>query len=63
MGIGLITFFSAIPIVFRLEPSIVYFAPDVGTEQCVQGLIDGLSASGFEEGENLEIRARTLKGK
>jgi ABC-type uncharacterized transport system substrate-binding protein len=34
----------------------VYYAPGIATEECVQGLIDGLKASGFEEGKNLEVR-------
>ena len=45
-----------------VKAAIVYFARDVGTDQCVQGLIDGLSASGFEEGKNLEIRRADAQG-
>jgi len=37
------------------KAAIVYYARDVGTDMCVQGLIDGLKASGLEEGRNLEI--------
>jgi putative ABC transport system substrate-binding protein len=40
----------------------VYFARDIGTDQCVQGLIDGLKASGFEEGRNLEVRRTDAQG-
>jgi putative ABC transport system substrate-binding protein len=42
--------------------AIVYFAPDVGTDMCVQGLIDGLKASSFEEGKNLEVRITSAQG-
>jgi len=38
------------------KAAIVYYFRDVGTDMCVQGLIDGLKASGLEEGRNLEIR-------
>jgi ABC-type uncharacterized transport system substrate-binding protein len=39
-----------------MKAAIVYYAPGVATEECVQGLIDGLKVSGFEEGKNLEVR-------
>jgi putative tryptophan/tyrosine transport system substrate-binding protein len=39
-----------------MKAAIVYYAPGVATEECVQGLIDGLKESGFEEGKNLEVR-------
>jgi len=39
-----------------MKAAIVYYAPGIATEECVQGLIDGLKASGFEEGKNLEVR-------
>jgi putative tryptophan/tyrosine transport system substrate-binding protein len=45
-----------------VKAAIVYFARDVGTDQCIQGLIDGLKASGFEEGKNLEIRRADAQG-
>jgi putative tryptophan/tyrosine transport system substrate-binding protein len=45
-----------------VKAAIVYFARSVGTDQCVQGLIDGLKASGFEEGKNLEIRRADAQG-
>jgi putative ABC transport system substrate-binding protein len=45
-----------------VKAAIVYFARDVGTDQCVQGLIDGLKASGFDEGKNLEIRRADAQG-
>src|SRR6202142_2772891 len=45
-----------------IKAAIVYFARDVGTDQCVQGLIDGLKASGFEEGKNLEVRRADAQG-
>ena len=40
----------------------MYFAPDVGTDMCVQGLLDGLKASGFETGKNLEVRITSAQG-
>ena len=39
-----------------MKAAIVYYAPGIATEECVQGLIDGLKANGFEEGRNLEVR-------
>jgi putative ABC transport system substrate-binding protein len=45
-----------------VKAAIVYFARDVGTDQCVQGLIDGLKASGFDEGRNLEVRRADAQG-
>ena len=44
------------------KAAIVYFAPDVGTDMCVQGLIDGLKASGFEQGKNLEVHITSAQG-
>ena len=77
LGLGLIALFSAILLVSDLshrnaasaagksrtyKTAIVYFAPDIGTDMCVQGLIDGLKASGFEEGRNLEVRITSAQG-
>jgi len=45
-----------------LKAAIVYFARDVGTDMCIQGLIDGLKASGFDEGKNLEVRRADAQG-
>jgi putative ABC transport system substrate-binding protein len=45
-----------------VKAAIVYFARDVGTDQCVQGLIEGLKASGFDEGKNLEVRRADAQG-
>ena len=45
-----------------VKAAIVYFARDVGTDRCVQGLIDGLKASGFDEGRNLEVRRADAQG-
>jgi ABC-type uncharacterized transport system substrate-binding protein len=39
-----------------MKAVIVYYAPGIATEECVQGLLDGLQESGFEEGRNLEVR-------
>lgn len=44
------------------KAAIVYFARDVSTDMCVQGLIDGLKASGFEQGKNLEVRIADSQG-
>jgi ABC-type uncharacterized transport system substrate-binding protein len=44
------------------KAAIVYFARDIGTDQCAQGLIDGLKASGFDEGKNLEVRRADAQG-
>ena len=46
----------------KFKAAIVYFARECGTDQCVQGLIDGLKASGFEEGKNLEVRRADAQG-
>ena len=45
-----------------VKAAIVYFARSVGTDLCVQGLIDGLKSSGFEEGKNLEVRLADAQG-
>jgi putative ABC transport system substrate-binding protein len=45
-----------------VKTAIVYFARDIGTDLCVQGLIDGLKASGFVEGKNLEVRQADAQG-
>lgn len=45
-----------------VKVAIVYFARDVGTDMCVQGLIDGLKANGFDEGKNLEVRRADAQG-
>ena len=44
------------------KAAIVYFNRDVGTDLCVQGLVDGLKASGFDEGKNLEVRRVDAQG-
>ena len=44
------------------KAAIVYFARDAGTDLCVQGLIDGLKASGLEEGKNVEIARADAQG-
>src|SRR5271169_5267169 len=44
------------------KTAIVYFNRDTGTDLCVQGLIDGLKASGIEEGKNLEVRRVDAQG-
>lgn len=32
------------------------FAPDPAADRCIQGVLDGMRALGFEEGKNLEVR-------
>ena len=44
------------------KAGVVYFARDIGTDLCVQGLIDGLRASGLEEGKNLEVSRSDAQG-
>lgn len=44
------------------KAGVVYFARDIGTDLCVQGLIDGLRASGLEEGKNLEVQRADAQG-
>ena len=39
----------------KFKAAIVYYAQSVSTDECVNGLLDGLKASGLEEGKNLEI--------
>ena len=39
----------------KFKAAIVYYAHSVSNDYCVNGLIDGLKASGFEEGKNLEV--------
>ena len=46
----------------NFKAAVVYFSRSVGTDQCVQGLIDGLKASGFDEGKNLEVRRADAQG-
>lgn len=44
------------------KAAIVYYARSVTIDLCVQGLIDGLKSSGFEEGRNLEISRGDAQG-
>ncbi len=46
----------------HFKVGLVYFAPDPGADICMQGLLDGLRALGFVEGENLEIRRAHAQG-
>lgn len=46
----------------RFKAGVVYFARDIGTDLCVQGMVDGLRASGFEEGRNLEVHRSDAQG-
>jgi putative ABC transport system substrate-binding protein len=45
-----------------VKAAIVYFARNVGIDMCVQGLVDGLQAGGFEAGKNLEVRRADAQG-
>lgn len=45
---------------FRI--GIVYFGPDPVVESGIQGFLDGLSALGFKEGKNLEVRKTHAQG-
>jgi putative tryptophan/tyrosine transport system substrate-binding protein len=45
-----------------VKTAIVYYARGAATDLCVQGLIDGLKASGFEEGRNLEVHRADAQG-
>ena len=36
--------------------AIAGFAPDPAADRCIQGVLDGMRALGFEEGKNLEVR-------
>jgi ABC-type uncharacterized transport system substrate-binding protein len=46
----------------RFKAAIVYYAHSVTNDYCVNGLLDGLKASGFEEGNNLEIVRADAQG-
>ena len=46
----------------KFKAAIVYFAHNVGNDYCVNGLLDGLKASGLEEGKNLEIVRADAQG-
>jgi ABC-type uncharacterized transport system substrate-binding protein len=46
----------------KFKAAIVYLAPGVSTELCVQGLLDGLESSGVSEGKNLEIVRADAQG-
>lgn len=41
---------------------IAYFAPDPGTDLCLQGLFDGLKGMGFAEGKNLTVQKAHANG-
>ena len=45
------------------KAAIVYFNRDVGTDLCVQGLIDGLESSGFEEARTSKSSAPMHRAK
>ena len=46
----------------KFKAAIVYYAHGVTNDYCVNGLLDGLKASGFEEGKNLEIVRADAQG-
>jgi putative tryptophan/tyrosine transport system substrate-binding protein len=45
-----------------IKAGVVYFTRDVGTDLCVQGMLDGLRDSGFVEGKNLEVHRSDAQG-
>ncbi|MEY2746756.1 MAG: hypothetical protein RL112_1798, partial [Planctomycetota bacterium] len=42
--------------------AIAYFGPEQTVEECIEGLLGGLRAAGFEEGRNLEVRKSHAQG-
>jgi len=46
----------------KFKAAIVYYAQSVSNDECVNGLIDGLKATGLEEGKNLEIVRADAQG-
>src|ERR1700737_1257419 len=46
----------------KFKDAIVYYAHSVSSEFCVNGLLDGLKASGLEQGKNLEIVRADAQG-
>ena len=46
----------------KFKAAIVYYAHSVSSEFCVNGLLDGLKASGLEQGKNLEIVRADAQG-
>src|SRR5215472_8245706 len=46
----------------KFKAAIVYYAPSESIELCIQGLMNGLKDSGFEEGKNLEITRADAQG-
>jgi putative tryptophan/tyrosine transport system substrate-binding protein len=46
----------------RYKVGVVYFSRDIGTDLCVQGMVDGLRDRGFAEGKNLEVQRSDAQG-
>ena len=46
----------------KFKAAIVYYAPSHSIDLCIQGLMDGLRADGFEEGKNLQITRADAQG-
>ena len=46
----------------KFKAGVAYFSRDIGTDLCIQGMVDGLRASGFEEGKNLEVLRSDAQG-
>src|ERR1700730_10348055 len=46
----------------KFKAAIVYYAHSVSSEFCANGLLDGLKASGLEQGKNLEIVRADAQG-
>lgn len=45
-----------------IKAGVVYFARDVGTDLCVQGMLDGMRDSGFVDGRNLKVERSDAQG-
>jgi ABC-type uncharacterized transport system substrate-binding protein len=46
----------------KFKAAIVYYAHSISNDYCVNGLLDGLKASGLQEGKNLEIARADAQG-
>ena len=42
--------------------AIAYFGPEQTVDECIEGLLGGLKAAGYEEGRNLEVRKSHAQG-
>src|SRR4029077_3930771 len=46
----------------KFKAAIVYYAHGVSNDYCVNGLLEGLKASGLEQGKNLEVVKADAQG-